>query len=135
MFPANTNILVIDDMKVMRMLSKKVLKELGFTNITEADNGKVAWNEIEQHIASANPFRLVLSDWNMPVMTGYELLCKIRSDSRTSSLPIIMITAESEKDQIVSAIKAGVNSYLVKPFLADTLKAKLEEVWKRVESK
>lgn len=122
MFALNTKILVVDDMAMMRKFVTKFLKEFGFTDITEAKDGVEAWD----FLSAANPqFALVISDWSMPKMTGLDLLKKIRSDSRLGKTPVVMVTAESEQDSVIEAIKAGVTAYVAKPFTADVLKEKL----------
>ena len=132
MFPATCKILVVDDMKTMRMVMKKNLRECGFTNITEADDGATAWPLIEQASHSGSQFQLILSDWNMPVLAGIELLKKVRSHPALAKTPFLLVTAETEKTQIVEAIRAGVSNYVMKPFTAEILKKKLEDVHKKV---
>lgn len=123
MFALNTKILVIDDMAMMRKFVTKFLKEFGFTDITEAKDGAEAWDIL----SAANPsFALVISDWSMPKMTGLELLKKIRADVRLGKTPVIMVTAESEEGSVIEAIKAGVTTYVAKPFTAEILKEKME---------
>ncbi|HVJ64786.1 MAG TPA: response regulator [Bdellovibrionota bacterium] len=123
MFPADTNILVVDDMLTMRKLVIKSLKELGFSSFVEATNGAEAYEKL-----AANPIQLIISDWNMPQTTGLDLLKRIRAESKTAHLPFIMVTAEAEKSQIVEAVQAGVSNYVVKPFTTQALKEKLEAV-------
>lgn len=132
MFPKNCKILIVDDMKTMRMVMKKNLKECGFENITEADDGATAWPLIEQAGFSGSPFQLILSDWNMPKLAGIELLRKVRAHAALGKTPFVLVTAETEKEQIVEAIKAGVNNYVMKPFTLDSLREKLEAVHKKV---
>ena len=134
MFPANTKILVVDDMKTMRMVMKKILVELGFSNIVEADDGSTAWIAIEEANNSGQPFGVILSDWNMPKMQGIELLQKVRSHPKMSNTPFLLVTAESEKDQVVSAVKAGVSNYIIKPFTKDTVREKLLAVYNKITS-
>lgn len=101
---------------------------MGFSNIVEAADGQIAWNllnDTEQNI------QLVVSDWNMPNCTGLDLLKRVRADSRFKSMPFILLTAETEESQVKEAIMAGVDNYITKPFSADTLKAKLEAVYKK----
>lgn len=118
-------ILVVDDFPTMRRIVKTLLKQNGFHNTMEADNGIHAFQLIE----SENDFELVVSDWNMPEMTGLELLKKVRSDARFKHLPFLMVTAEAEKENIIEAVKAGVSNYVVKPFTGQILKEKLEKVF------
>lgn len=119
----NINVLVVDDFATMRRIVKGVLKELGFKNIVEADDGSSALQELKK-----DDFGLIVSDWNMPKMTGLDLLKAIRADDKYKNIPFIMVTAEGQKDNVVEAIKAGVSNYVVKPFTPDTLKEKLEKV-------
>ncbi|MBC7384837.1 MAG: response regulator [Cryobacterium sp.] len=129
MFDLKTRILVVDDMMTMRKLVGKACKEIGFTDITEANDGAVAW----EAITSANPpIGLVISDWNMPNTSGMDLLKRIRGDSRFGKLPFILVTAETEQHQILEAVKAGVSQYLVKPFTSASLREKIEMVHKKI---
>lgn len=117
------NVLVVDDFATMRRIITGFLKELGFSNIQEADDGKTALPMLQ-----ANKFDLLISDWNMPGMNGLDLLKAVRADAKLAKLPVLLVTAEAKKDQIVEAAKAGVNGYVVKPFTANTLLEKLEKV-------
>lgn len=117
------NVLVVDDFAAMRRIVKRVLKDLGFKHIVEAENGKAALSELKKE-----KMGLIVSDWNMPEMTGLEFLKAVRIDAEFKSIPFIMVTAEGQKENIVEAIKAGVSNYIVKPFTPDTLKQKLEAV-------
>ncbi|MGE3609333.1 MAG: response regulator [Bacteriovoracaceae bacterium] len=132
MFDPKTKVLVVDDMSTMRKLVSKILKELGFTDISEAADGKEAWEVISN--AATAPFGLVVSDWNMPNCTGIDLLKRVRSDQRFKKTPFILVTAEAEQHQVAEAVKAGVDQYVVKPFNKDQLKAKLEMVHKKYSS-
>lgn len=122
-------ILVVDDFSTMRRIVKNLLRDLGFTNTQEADDGSTAWPMLE----SGN-FDFVVTDWNMPNMTGIELLQKIRSSDRLKDTPVLMVTAEAKRDQIVAAAQAGVNGYVVKPFTAAALKEKIEKIFERVDA-
>jgi two-component system chemotaxis response regulator CheY len=117
-------VLVVDDYKTMIRIIRNLLKQLGFANVDEASDGSAALNMMRQ-----NEYGLVISDWNMEPMTGYELLREVRADDRLSRTPFIMVTAESKTDNVVAAKKAGVNNYIVKPFNAATLKAKIDAVF------
>ncbi len=128
MFDPKTRILVVDDMMTMRKLVSKVCKELGFSDITEAGDGTAAWESISNAPA---PFGLIISDWNMPNCTGLDLLKRLRGDQRFSKTPFVLVTAEAEQHQVVEALKAGVDQYIVKPFSPDDLKSKLEAVHKK----
>jgi two-component system chemotaxis response regulator CheY len=131
MFSPDTHVLVVDDMMTMRKLVTKTCKELGFSQITDAADGALAW----QAIQNANPpIGLIISDWNMPNTSGLDLLKRVRADSRFGKLPFIMVTAEAEQGQIMEAVKSGVSNYVIKPFTADILKEKLEAVHKKITS-
>jgi two-component system chemotaxis response regulator CheY len=117
-------ILVVDDMSTMRRIVKNIFKQLGFTNIEEAENGKEALDKMK-----AAKFDLVVSDWNMPVMPGIDLLRNIRADAGLKHIPVLMVTAEAQKDNLLEAIQAGVSNYVVKPFTAETIKQKLDKIF------
>ncbi|WP_425468222.1 chemotaxis response regulator CheY [Reinekea thalattae] len=121
-------ILVVDDFSTMRRIVKNLLRDLGFTNTQEADDGATAWPMLQ-----SGDFDFVVTDWNMPGMTGIELLGHIRADERLKSMPVLMVTAEAKRDQIVAAAQAGVNGYVVKPFTAAALKEKIEKIFERVD--
>ncbi len=120
-------ILVVDDFSTMRRIIKNLLKDLGFANVQEADDGSTALPMLQQ-----GDFDFVVTDWNMPGMQGIDLLRAIRSDDKLKHLPVLMVTAEAKKEQIVAAAQAGVNGYVVKPFTAATLKEKLEKIFERL---
>ena len=122
--------LVVDDFSTMRRIVRNLLKELGYTNADEAEDGVVALNMLR-----ANKFDFVVSDWNMPNMTGIELLKNIRADESLKTLPVLMITAEARKENIIEAAQAGANGYIVKPFTAATLDEKLTKIFKNLEKK
>jgi two-component system chemotaxis response regulator CheY len=117
-------VLVVDDYKTMIRIIRNLLKQLGFSNVDEASDGSAALNMLRE-----KDYGLVISDWNMEPMTGYELLREVRADDRLSRTPFIMVTAESKTDNVVAAKKAGVNNYIVKPFNAATLKAKIDAIF------
>jgi len=123
----NMKILVVDDFSTMRRIIKNLLKDLGFSNIQEADDGSTALPMLQQ-----GDFDFVVTDWNMPGMQGIDLLRAIRADDKLKHLPVLMVTAEAKKEQIVAAAQAGVNGYVVKPFTAATLKEKLEKIFERL---
>ncbi len=125
MFDPATRVLIIDDMMTMRKIVAKVCRELGFTDIQEAADGALGWQAIS---TAQPPIGLVISDWNMPNCTGLELLKRVRGDQRFQKLPFVLVTAETEQAQIVQALAAKVDSYIVKPFNAETLKMNLEKV-------
>ena len=117
------SILIVDDYKTMLRIIRNLLKQLGFHNVDEATDGAEALNKLR-----SKNYDLVISDWNMEPMTGYELLKEVRSDDMLKAIPFIMVTAESKTDNVIAAKKAGVNNYIVKPFNAATLKSKLTSV-------
>lgn len=122
-------ILIVDDFSTMRRIVKNLLRDLGFTNISEADDGITALPMLQ-----SGKFDFLVTDWNMPGMQGIDLLKAVRSDPNLASLPVLMVTAESKKDQIVEAAQAGVNGYVVKPFTATTLKEKIDKIFERIEA-
>jgi two-component system chemotaxis response regulator CheY len=117
-------VLVVDDYKTMIRIIRNLLKQLGFVNVDEASDGSSALGMMRE-----KQYGLVISDWNMEPMTGYELLREVRADDHLSRTPFIMATAESKTDNVIAAKKAGVNNYIVKPFNAATLKAKIDAVF------
>lgn len=120
----NMKILIVDDFSTMRKIIRNILTQLGFKNILEADDGTTALE-----ILGKEKIDLVISDWNMPKMSGLELLKAVRSNEATKDLPFIMVTAEAQKENILEAIKYKVSQYIVKPFTPETLKEKLEKVF------
>ena len=123
----NMKILIVDDFSTMRRIIKNLLRDLGFTNTEEADDGSTALPMLQ----SGN-FDFLVTDWNMPQMTGIELLRAVRADDRLKHLPVLMVTAEAKRDQIIEAAQAGVNGYVVKPFTAHALQDKIEKIFERV---
>ena len=121
-------ILVVDDFSTMRRIIKTLLREIGYDNVQEAENGIKALAELQK-----NEFHFVITDWNMPEMTGIELLKKIRLDEKLKRIPVLMVTAESKREQIIEAAQAGVNGYVVKPFTTEILKDKLNKIFQRIE--
>jgi two-component system chemotaxis response regulator CheY len=120
----NTRFLVVDDFSTMRRIVRNLLKELGFLNVQEAEDGVEALAKLR-----ADTFDFVVSDWNMPNMTGIELLRAIRADEKLKHLPVLMVTAEAKKENIIEAAKAGASGYVVKPFTAATLDEKLKKIF------
>ena len=120
-------ILVVDDYHTMVRIVRNLLKQIGYENVDDASNGQQAYDMIK-----AKRYGLIISDWNMEPMTGYQLLQKVRADADGAQLPFIMVTAESKTDNVVAARRAGVNHYIVKPFNAATLKAKIDAVFTQV---
>ncbi|MEO0336741.1 MAG: response regulator [Pseudomonadota bacterium] len=125
MFASSTGILVVDDMKTMRKIVTKSLKNMGFEKITEAEDGQKAWALLND---PPFPVELVISDWNMPNSTGLDFLKRVRADSRYKDLPFMLLTAENEAAQVKEAVTAGVSNYMVKPFTPATLEEKLKAV-------
>lgn len=123
----NMKVLVVDDFSTMRRIIKNLLRDLGFTNISEADDGSTALPMLKD-----GNFDFVVTDWNMPGMQGIDLLKAIRADSNLSHIPVLMVTAEAKKEQIIMAAQAGVNGYIVKPFTAATLNTKLDKIFERL---
>jgi two-component system chemotaxis response regulator CheY len=122
--------LVVDDFSTMRRIVRNLLKELGYSNTEEAEDGIVALNMLRN-----DKFDFVVSDWNMPNMTGIDLLKSIRADENLKNLPVLMITAEARKENIIEAAQSGANGYIVKPFTAATLDEKLNKIFKNLEKK
>ena len=122
-------ILVVDDFATMRKVIRNLLKQSGYENITEAEDGVVAMNMLK-----STKIDFVISDWNMPNMTGIELLKAVRSDNELGSMPFLMVTAESLKDNVVEAVKAGVSNYIVKPFTAEVLGEKIDKILENIKS-
>ncbi len=130
MFDPKTKVIVVDDMLTMRKIVTKILKELGFTNIAEAADGNEAWDKVKD-----GSYGLIISDWNMPKCSGLELLKKVRADANLAKTPFLLVTAEAEQQQVVEAIKSGVDQYIVKPFTPQGLKTKLESAYKKCASR
>ena len=106
-----------------------MLKQIGFTNVSEADDGATAWPMIQQAQESGEPFEFIVSDWNMPKMSGLDLLIKIRETEGIKDTPFLMVTAEAEQSNVVKVVQAGVSNFVVKPFKPDTLKEKIEKIF------
>ncbi|MDQ1330867.1 MAG: two-component system, chemotaxis family, chemotaxis protein CheY [Thermodesulfobacteriota bacterium] len=120
----NVKVLVVDDFATMRRIVKNILKQIGFTDIVEAEDGKSALKMLQN-----DKFGLIMCDWNMPEMPGIELLGRIRADEQLKGIPFVMVTAEAQKENIMDAVKAGVNSYIVKPFTAEIVEQKLKKLF------
>jgi two-component system chemotaxis response regulator CheY len=115
--------LVVDDFSTMRRIIKNLLHDLGYQNVTEADDGKTALPMLQ-----GGGFDFLVTDWNMPGMPGLDLLKAVRADPKLAKMPVLMLTAEAKRDQIIEAAQAGVNGYVIKPFTAETLKEKLDKI-------
>jgi len=120
--------LVVDDFSTMRRIVRNLLKELGYTNVDEAEDGAMALSKLKNET-----FDFVISDWNMPVMNGLDMLKSIRADADLAKLPVLMVTAEAKKENIIAAAQAGANGYVVKPFTAATLDEKLAKIFEKLE--
>ncbi|MCG7392060.1 response regulator [Microvirga sp. ACRRW] len=120
----STPVLVVDDYQTMVRILRNLLKQIGFNDVDDASDGQAALEKLR-----AKKYGLVISDWNMAPMTGYELLQQVRADADLGSLPFIMVTAEAKTENVVAAKKAGVNNYIVKPFNAETLRSKISAVF------
>ncbi len=123
-YDKNMKVLVVDDFSTMRRIVKNILRQLGFSNISEADDGTTAVGILEREKVD-----LIISDWNMPQMTGIELLRHVRSTEEIKDTPFLMVTAEAQQENIIEAVKAKVSNYIVKPFTADTLNEKIEKIF------
>ena len=129
MFDTGIKVLVVDDMSTMRRILKNVLRQIGFSDIIEAENGQDALTKLK-----SGGFGLVISDWNMPVMQGIELLRAVRADADLKTLPFLMVTGEAQKENLIEAVQVGVSSYVVKPFTAELLQGKLEKMFANFQS-
>ena len=123
----NMKILIVDDFSTMRRIIKNLLRDLGFTNTVEADDGTTALS-----ILNLGHIDFLVTDWNMPGMTGIDLLRHVRADEKLKHMPVLMVTAEAKREQIIEAAQAGVNGYVVKPFTAIALKDKIEKIFERI---
>jgi len=123
----NMKILIVDDFSTMRRIIKNLLRDLGFNNTSEADDGNTALPMLK-----SGSFDFLVTDWNMPGMQGIDLLKAVRADADLATLPVLLVTAEAKKEQIIEAAQAGVNGYIVKPFNAATLKEKIEKIFERI---
>ncbi|ADU62375.1 MAG: chemotaxis response regulator CheY [Pseudodesulfovibrio sp.] len=123
-YDTNMRILVVDDFSTMRKIIKNILRQLGFTNIVEADDGSTAWE-----VLNKDNIDFIVSDWNMPTMSGIELLRKVRGSEEYADLPFLMVTAEAQQENIIEAVQAKVSNYIVKPFTPETLGQKIEKIF------
>ena len=125
----NLRFLVVDDFSTMRRIVKNLLNDLGYANVQEADDGNTALP-----LLKAGSFDVLITDWNMPGMPGIDLLKAVRADPKLAKMPVLMLTAEAKREQIIEAAQAGVNGYVIKPFTAQTLGDKLGKIFERLES-
>lgn len=123
-YDTGMRVLVVDDFATMRRIVKNILRQLGFTNVTEADDGTTAWD-----VLNSEKIDFVVSDWNMPQMTGIDLLRKVRASEELADTPFLMVTAEACQENIIEAVQAKVSNYIVKPFTAETLKQKIDKIF------
>ncbi|NQD38018.1 chemotaxis protein CheY [Permianibacter sp. IMCC34836] len=126
-YDKNMKILIVDDFSTMRRIIKNLLRDLGFTNTSEADDGATALPMLQN-----GNFDFLITDWNMPGMQGIDLLKTVRADPNLNTLPVLMVTAEAKREQIVEAAQSGVNGYIVKPFTAQTLEEKINKIFERI---
>ncbi len=120
----NMRVLIVDDFATMRRIVKNIMTQLGFKNFIEADDGSVGWELLQKE-----PVDFIVSDWNMPKMTGIDFLKQVRADDRFKDIPFLMVTAEAQKQNIIEAVKAKVSNYIVKPFTPETLGEKIEKIF------
>ncbi len=123
-YNTDMRVLVVDDFSTMRRIIKNILRQIGFTNVVEADDGTTAWD-----ILNKDKVEFIISDWNMPQMTGIELLRKVRASEEFADLPFLMVTAEAQQENIIEAVQAKVSNYIVKPFTADVMKQKIDKIF------
>ncbi len=119
-------VLIVDDFSTMRRIVRNVLSQLGFSNLDEAEDGRAALDKLKN-----GSYQLVVSDWNMPKMMGIDLLKAVRADAALKTTPFLMVTAESQKENVIEAVQAGVSNYIVKPFTAETMEQKLAVIFKK----
>ena len=120
----NIRILVVDDFSTMRRIIKNILRQLGLNNVVEADDGTTAWD-----VLNKDKIEFIISDWNMPQMTGIDLLRKVRASDEFGDLPFLMVTAEAQQENIIEAVQAKVSNYIVKPFTAEVMKQKIDKIF------
>jgi len=123
-YDTNMRVLVVDDFSTMRKIIKNILRQLGFTNMVEADDGSTAWE-----VLNKDNIDFIVSDWNMPIMSGIELLRKVRASEEYADIPFLMVTAEAQQENIIEAVQAKVSNYIVKPFTPETLGQKIDKIF------
>ena len=123
-YDPNMRVLIVDDFSTMRRIVRNILRQLGLNNVVEADDGTTAWD-----IINREKIDFIVSDWNMPKMTGIELLRKVRGSEQFADTPFLMVTAEAQQENIIEAVQAKVSNYIVKPFTADTLQQKIDKIF------
>ncbi len=133
MFSPDTKFLIADDTKTVRTLLREALGKLGFKNMIEAEDGNQALDLLKSAVLSPAPFQFIICDWNMPGLTGLDLLEFKNSDERMRKVPFLMVTIESERDFVLRAVALGVSDYIVKPFSESTIQTKLQSIWNRLQ--
>lgn len=123
-YDPNMRVLIVDDFATMRRIVRNILRQIGLNNVVEADDGTTAWD-----ILNREKINFIVSDWNMPNMTGIELLRKVRSSEQFADIPFLMVTAEAQQENIIEAVQAKVSNYIVKPFTAETMKQKIDKIF------
>lgn len=123
-YDENMRVLVVDDFSTMRRIVRNILRQIGLNNVVEADDGTTAWD-----VLNREKIDFIVSDWNMPKMTGIELLRKVRGSEQFADIPFLMVTAEAQQENIIEAVQAKVSNYIVKPFTADTLQQKIDKIF------
>lgn len=123
-YDKSMRVLVVDDFSTMRKIVKNIMRQLGFTNIVEADDGSTAWE-----VLNKDNIDFIVSDWNMPIMSGIELLRKVRASEEYADIPFLMVTAEAQQENIIEAVQAKVSNYIVKPFTPETLGQKIDKIF------
>ena len=123
-YDPNMRVLIVDDFSTMRRIVRNILRQIGLNNVVEADDGSTAWD-----ILNREKIDFIVSDWNMPTMTGIELLRKVRSSEQFADIPFLMVTAEAQQENIIEAVQAKVSNYIVKPFTAETMKQKIDKIF------
>ncbi len=134
MYPVTLKILIVDDHSTMRKTIREILAEMGYSNTLEAFDGQNAIDILHKHVSTSNPIEFVISDWNMPILNGLELLKHCRGSLELKSVPFMLVTGEREQSQIVDAAKAGVSDYLIKPFSPLKIKEKIEKIYLRTQA-
>jgi two-component system chemotaxis response regulator CheY len=135
MFPENTKFLVADDTKTIRTLLKEILNKLGYRDVHEAEDGNEALRMMKEEAEKNAPFTFLIVDWNMPGLTGLDLLEIRNADKRFKDVPFLMVTIESERDYVLRAVAMGVSDFIVKPFSENTIKTKMQSIWNRAQRK
>lgn len=123
-YDPDMRVLIVDDFSTMRRIVRNILRQIGLNNVVEADDGTTAWDTLNR-----DKIDFIVSDWNMPKMTGIELLRKVRSSEQFANIPFLMVTAEAQQENIIEAVQAKVSNYIVKPFTADTMKQKIDKIF------